>query len=326
MKTKLLYVLTCSEKDIYAQQAYISMFSARRHNKDIKITLLTDTLSHSYLNENLKFVLDATDEIVVIDLDKNLSGQYRSRLLKTGARKYIDGDFLFIDCDTIVVGELTKADSLTSDIMAVRDSHTNMMRNPYRGMILEHVKKMGFHIQLEDIYYNSGVIYVKDTPRAHKFYDKWSKNYLIGREKGVIMDQPSFAQTNIELDMEVKPLPDVWNCQMRHGLRYLKDALIVHYLCTNKTVGNEQQLFILNDEKYLRSIGDKGELSNEIISALDNPFSGIAECVDCFAGSDIDFMRTGSAKRLKAYYYGSNKFSIGDKIIINFIRLLSRIF
>ena len=41
MKTKILYVLVSSEADVYLEQALVSAYSARRHNPDAVLTLLS---------------------------------------------------------------------------------------------------------------------------------------------------------------------------------------------------------------------------------------------------------------------------------------------
>ena len=46
MRTKLLYVLVSSKDDIYLEQAYVSMYSAKFYMPDCHIVLLTDNISN----------------------------------------------------------------------------------------------------------------------------------------------------------------------------------------------------------------------------------------------------------------------------------------
>ena len=80
------------------------MFSVKYHMPDSHITLLTDkTTEFSFTNNRRKEIVYA-NEIISIDIDaKKYNAQQRSRILKTSARQYIKGDFIFIDSDTIVV-------------------------------------------------------------------------------------------------------------------------------------------------------------------------------------------------------------------------------
>lgn len=303
MKTKLLYVLVCSPADIYADQAYLSMMSAHRHIPDVKITLLADAASLEFLKKEKRHLLQLVSEVVAPELEPSLSGQYRSRLLKTGARDYVRGDYLFVDCDTLVLRDLSAIDSCDGPLLAVRDSHSPFATNPYRGMIESHCRKLGFRPGEEQTYFNSGVFYVADTPEAHEFYRLWRRLYIEGRGKGVFMDQPSFAKANAGTGYMVRELPDVWNCQLKHGIRYLKDAQVLHYLCTNKSEGNEVPLFRLNDEAAFHGIGAAGEVPDSIAELMEDPFKGIAECVDCVAGGDMEFLSRRMTRLHRELYY-----------------------
>lgn len=292
MKTKLLYIIISEEKDIYLEQGYVSMFSAKMQMPECHITLLTDVKTSETFKGIRKEETKYVDEIVAIDLDPNLPAQKRSRLLKTNARNYIDGDFLFIDCDTIVEKDLSSIDNNNSLLGACWDSHSDFAHNPYRKYCIKHVKEFGIDISNEKVYFNSGVLLVKDNEYTRQFYQRWNENYLKGYEKGVSMDQPSLEVTNIEFDYPIQKLEPEWNCELKHGIRYLKDAYIVHYLCTNPSRSNDRQLFLLNEKDVFLMIKDSGEIPPEIIEVIKDPFKGLAELTHCFAGKEIDFFST----------------------------------
>ncbi len=293
MKTKIVYVLVSSDKDIYLEQAYISMSSLKHHMPDAHITLLTDKLTETSFTGIRKKEVELADEIVVVDLDgKKLTAQQRSRQLKTSVRNHIKGDFLFVDCDTVITQPLDEIDNTDAIIAACRDTHSEFLNNPYRNLCLRHGHLLGWPIDSEKDYFNSGVIYVKDTPEAHEFYNRWNENLNKGYSSKVFMDQPSFAKTNYEMGHIVKHLPDVWNCELKHGIRYLKDAKIVHYLSTSPSRYQDKQLFLLNERDALMEVKVTGMISDEIKSIMDDPFVGLAETTQCFAGDDLFFFRT----------------------------------
>lgn len=291
MKTKIVYVLVSSDRDIYLEQAYISISSLRHHmGREVSVTVLMDQQTHSNLNERRKKMLDEVDEILAVDLPDSYSPQNRSRVLKTSSRKYIKGDFLFIDCDTIITKRLDDIDDIKADIAACYDSHSMFIDNPYRQMCIEHCKVLGIDINEEKTYFNSGVIYVKDNENARRFFDLWNENWSKGRLKGINMDQPAFAKTNIELNHIVSRLPDVWNCEFIHGIRFLKDAKIVHYLCTNSSTQKES--FILRNRSILNTVKETGIVSPEIEACFTDPFKGIPDLTTIVAGNAVYFMRT----------------------------------
>lgn len=302
MKTKLLYVLVSTDADIYLEQAYISMYSAKYYMPQCHIALLTDKLTNDSLTGIRSKEISLADEVIVVDLDPSFTPQKRSRLLKTGAREYVKGDYLFIDCDTIIVRDLSSIDVFKYAIGACRDTHSYFPDNPYRDMCIKDVSKLGIDISEEKVYFNSGVIYVKDIPRTHKFYAEWKRNYELGYEKGVSMDQPSLALTNIDSDYLISEMPDTWNCELKHGIKYLKDAFIVHYLCTNASINNDKQFFLLNDREVLAEVKRTGQITESIKSVVCDPFEGIAELTHCFAGKDVGFFQTN------VYTYFSNRY------------------
>lgn len=303
MRTKILYVLVSSGKDFYLEQAYVSMFSAKYHNPGCHIVLLCDTLTQESFVGKRKEMAALADEIVAVDLDKSLSGQKRSRLLKTSARLHVDGDYIFIDTDTVIARPLDEIDNVTFEMAACKDTHAaDFADNPYRPMCLEHATMLGIDISEEKTYFNSGVIYVKDCPATRTFFETWNRNYLIGFDKGVSMDQPTFCQTNIELGHPVKVLSDFWNCELKHGIKFLKDAFIVHYLCTNK-IDTGVPLFIMHSPKVMQEIRESDSMPQKVVDAVRDPFTGLADITHCYAGTDVDFTFEPAVLWFRDLYY-----------------------
>lgn len=325
MKTKILYVLVSTPKDIYLEQAYVSISSLRHHcGKDVHIVVLMDTITESTLNHERNKMLGDVDEIISVELPIELSAQNRSRILKTSARKHVKGDFLFIDCDTIITKPLDSIDDMTADIAACYDSHCKFKDNPYREMCIDHCRKLGIDITGEEKYYNSGVIYVKDTPAAHDFYERWNKNWLKGREVGVNMDQPAFNKTNIELGYKIHTLGDVWNCEIIHGVRFLKDAKIVHYLCTNLTSGKGEEIFIMRDMSVLDDIKNAREIPLEVKECFEDPFKGIPPLTTLVSGKNNAILRTSLYQYLSAHY-NSKIFNMLDRFVKNMNKAKSKL-
>lgn len=272
MRTIIVYVLVSTDKDIYLEQAYISMLSVRHNSPGSKIILLTDCITAETFKGFRKEMANVADNIITVNLPSEYSGMERSRMLKTSVRKHVSGDLLFIDCDTVVTRPLDDIDNCQFNIAACRDTHSNFIENPYRELCVKHAKILQWPIEEEKTYFNSGVIYVKDTPETHDFYESWNRNWMIGREKRVYMDQPSFALTNYQSDHIVKVLDDHYNCELKHGARYLHNPYIIHYLCTNT---NSSPLFILNDKHKLEEIKRTKTLPPDIEAVISNPYSGI---------------------------------------------------
>lgn len=318
MKTKILYVLVSTENDIYLEQAYLSLYSLRRIMKDAHVVMVMDRLTEESLTGNRKKILEYISEVVVIDLPADLTGQRRSRILKTSCREYISGDYLFIDCDTIIEKPLEGIDDIPYELAACRDTHSSFMENPYREMCLKDCRRLGYDASNEDTYFNSGVILAKDTPMVRHFYKEWHKNWKAGTEKKVNMDQPSFALTNHELGYVIKPLSDIWNCQVIHGVRYLNDAKILHYLCTSSTKKGEEQAYILRDRALFDEIKESFEIPRRVEEIMSEPLKGFPDKVVVLAGSSMQLSNT------YAFTYFRNIFGSGlFKIWNGFFHILT---
>lgn len=251
MKTKLVYVLTCSPEGTYIEQALMSIWSAKYHNPGAHIVLITDDMTNSLLSGTRGEVLSYISEKIVVSFsDKDSSMMYRSRWLKTNVRSIVEGDYLFIDCDTIITSDLSKIDKMTSAIALSRDENINLSdASPLVVQpIVDKCSLIGIDIMKEICYYNSGVMYVKDVPETHDLYDLWHTTWENGLELGVTVDQPSFAKANIECGRIVDLLDDKWNTivcsqvntiydsyilHFWHGVSFLYNSAVTSYLCNN---------------------------------------------------------------------------------------------
>ena len=315
MKTKLLYILVSSKADVYLEQAYVSATSARLRNPEAFITLLTDTATEESFGT--RGAQDAAfraifDEVVVAPLDPSLPAMKRSRLLKTGMREYVKGDFLFIDADTVVARPLDDIDAVDASLAACRDLHASFLEHPHRRATINMCKRLGFDVSGSENYFNSGMLLVKDTPENHSFFELWQKNYLNGESAGIKPDQPSFAQTDAAMGFPVKQLPGEWNCQVQNGIRYLKNAYILHYMVTNISSGQEDKLYSLNAKELLLRVRNEGLGPVEDIIA--DPMKGYAPSVRVFAGEDLYFFQSRRYKWLRRKFRGG-KFSIHEWLL-----------
>lgn len=323
-KLQLVYALVSSEKDIYLEQAYVSMYSARYYNPDARIIVVVDELTNASFVGRRKEETRYADDIIVVKVPTNLNGQRRSRILKTSIRKYVKGDFLFIDCDTIVVKSLVDILEFDADLAACYDSHcADIKEDPYYPNIRKNALIVGTPIDDEEHYFNSGVIWVRDVPSAHKFYEMWNNMLAECVKKNLFHDQPSFKYTDYKLGHIVKPLPDVWNVELKHGIKFLKDSKIVHYLCTNKSNNRGRQFFIMNDYSVLDEIKHTGVIPRDVMETIKDPFYGISPLSHCFAGEDVYFFST-QLFRAARFMYGSKYFKCLNYLASKYLKVAQK--
>lgn len=266
MKTKLVYVLTCAPEATYIEQALISIWSARYHHPDAHIVLLVDDLTNELLVGKRAEVLEYVTEKVLIPFeDANASMMFRSRWIKTQVRQLVKGDLLFIDCDTIVNKSLEEIDEVKAEAAAVPESNlpiADFHPSLYQSME-ENAKKIGWDIAGEEYYYSSGVIYVKDTPMAHKMFQLWHQYWIQGGRIGINIDQPSLAKANIHCGHLIERIDNKWNCIMFTYPRWAKNAYILHYAAYR----NMSFLFSKRVLKYIREYGLTDYLQSYIIDS-----------------------------------------------------------
>jgi len=266
MKTKLVYILVSDTSDFYYEQTLLSATSARMWNPDAEIIVVVDDKTNATLVDSRTALSDIISNKIVVDFPDNITPKQRSRFLKTSLRKHIEGDFLYIDSDTVVCQSLQDADNLTIEMGAVPDSHSGASPDE---TVLQRIALLGGNYQDGDLYYNSGVMYVKDTPRTHLFFEEWYNIYEQGLKKKLDFDQPSLFICNQKMKL-INTIDGEFNCQIfTGGLPYLGYAKIIHAFNTysfNAYFGGS--IFVFSDTSYLKEIKQKGRLDEKDLKLM----------------------------------------------------------
>lgn len=261
MKTKLVYVLTCAPEATYIEQALMAVWSARHWNPDAHIVLLTDNLTNELLVGKRGELLNYISEKIVIPFDDDKNMHYRSRWIKTSVRQLIQGDFLFVDCDTICCKSLSSVDDFTCEIGAVGDNNTPFQLDRYKKDTEKIVMKINCDISKEQYYFSSGVVYCKDTENVHRFYSLWHQYWKEGVvSANISLDQPAMAKADIELNHIIVSLPNEYNNVIYTQNPTLSDSYILH-IC-----GHGPFLFFKSSLKYLQNNGLSSWVSDRILN------------------------------------------------------------
>ncbi|GHV58317.1 hypothetical protein FACS1894182_10030 [Bacteroidia bacterium] len=211
------------------------------------------------------------DEMKVVKFSENTNNHYRSRFLKTTMRKHISGDFLYIDCDTIICEDLSEIETLNILLGAVLDCHVQAKQNRSFLWHQGQDNRLSFcSIGKLNKFFNGGLIYCKDSEISHQFFDKWNELWLYSVSCGINMDQPAFNQTNYLFNDIIYELSGSWNCQIHTagGLPYLHNAKILHYLTTYDYTDFP---FLLSRSEIFEKIKPHGKIPSEIKELLQEP-------------------------------------------------------
>jgi len=264
---KYVYGLVSDETDYYLEQALMSITSLKIRMPDAFISLVIDDITDKTLIGKRKNVLGFVNELKVVNIALQFNKKIRSRWLKTSIRKHIDGNFIFIDCDTVICDDLSHIGNLDCDLGAVLDCH--ILRHGSDAKIIQgNDKILGFSASfVSDKHFNSGVIFCRDTSICHKFFDEWHGLWLSRMKSNIFIDQPSFNQANLNLNNIITEIDGIWNCQIsKGGIVFLCDAKIIHYF----TSLPGKNPYLLADFSLLHKISEIG-IDEEIIKYLSHP-------------------------------------------------------
>ena len=96
------YALSIDGHSVYADLVTISALCVKRIYPASKITILTDDSSVRNFGSALQRLLDVATEMRSVGKFFG-SPRLRSRFVKTQARSQLEGDFLYLDADTVSV-------------------------------------------------------------------------------------------------------------------------------------------------------------------------------------------------------------------------------
>jgi len=284
---KFVYVLTSSVKDYYYEQFLLSLASFRLYNPDAEIAVLTDEKTNQGLTGRRSGYAQFVSETKVIKTPENYSQKEASRWIKTSINNYISGDFLFIDCDTIITEKLVPSFPPDICIGCVLDTHVTLDNHHLRDYFKKEVEKANFKNPFtKNTYFNSGIIFYRDNPRSKEFFEKWHELWIESNKNGVSVDQPSFNQADCDLNNVITELSGEWNCQISHnGLNYLHNAKIIHYYATSLLLLASP--YKLASAQVLSSIKETGKISNEITELLHIPLAAFEDNTRIVSGKYI---------------------------------------
>jgi len=272
---KYLYVLTSSgEKDHYYEQFFLSITSLKKVMPNAYVVLLTDDKTEKTLTGKRNGFREMISEFKNVSFPDELTMHARSRWLKTTMRKQVTGNFLYLDCDTIIVDDLSDIEESAEDIGAVLDYHTLISSSCastqnwcfYSDTVLNFSSS-----KMTDKRYNGGILYCKDNEIGHEFFEKWHELWLFSISKGIKQDQPSLNQTNYLMNEVIKELSGVWNCQIAGigAIKYLYNSKIIHYWGANEV--NIDYPYLLAKSSIFQYIKETGGISEEISFMLKEP-------------------------------------------------------
>lgn len=233
MKTKIVYVVASLNDDIYMEQAIVSAWSARYYNPDCQIEMVCDQDTFSTLGSEIRSQYKTLfNNIHVREFLPEQSMMERSRWMKTTLREIIEGDFLYLDTDTVVCADLSYVDDYDFNLGMVLDCNCEFPQTLVYDWVVPTMKEIyGMDVSKETQYYNGGVAFVKDCPMTRDFYRYWNEQWVYSLHHFRKMkDQQPLMKTNLDMGYVITELPGDLNCLVAESIQYLHTAHIVHFV------------------------------------------------------------------------------------------------
>lgn len=268
-----VYDVISDGNDVYYEMAWASAWSLKKFNPEAYVLILTDEATISKLGYDVrKKSARVIDELRTVVFDGQYTNKEKSRWIKTNLRCLVDGDFLFIDTDTIITGCLSQLqDVQCPNIGMVLDNNCHSSEiSSYPIFFNMYVKPLRLifgdtYCQNTDVY-NSGIILVKDTPEAAEFFNSWHANWKISNSKGEPRDQLSLVKAVQDMPSVVTELPGIYNCQIRNSIKFFYDALIIHTF-SSQSKNNISPIF---DNGIYWEIKEFGDITERVKYILEN--------------------------------------------------------
>jgi len=196
MSAGVMYIASGEE---YVSEAITSAESVRKHMPDVDIALVTDDDIRSTAFDDILDLNDAYPSFGISTIKPNLSPYDRT---------------LFLDSDTYVTEPV-------DDLFGILDDHhMAFTQSPGRLSVKG----------LPDpwVEFNTGVIAYRSSSETDAFFSRWQDLHEESLDAGVERNQPSFARTVYESDIDYFVLPREYNCRIPRFGYLAHDAKIVH--------------------------------------------------------------------------------------------------
>lgn len=272
-----VYVLVSGKNDLYYEQALMSTYSLRNLMPDANVILLVDDKTEDSINsEVLKRgeIKKYVTKMISVNFDEKVSNVERSRLIKTSIPEYVDDDFLYIDCDTIIAEELSEIEKIPYKTAGILDGHVMLDEHIHKKYFLERDKKLGFHgTQAANCNINGGVIFARKSEESENLFKAWNEAWKYSAyKKHDFHDQSALNEANYRTGLKMQLLDGKWNCQPSHGgLAFLKDAKIIHYYSSEFSGKNYIPYYKLADKELQNRIKAEGKIPDEIKKMIEDP-------------------------------------------------------
>jgi hypothetical protein len=217
----------------YQLAARAAMMSVRHFHPQTPIVCLCDPPTTAAIADTPEVWSGLLDHVIPCP-DATGGPTHRSRFIKTSLRQRLTGPCVFLDCDTFLLQDIGDLLACDGDLGVTADAYftTNPGGFPAwaRPLYDEHGWTPGLR------YFNTGVMFIADTPRCHQLFDTWHQRYEEALTSGMLVDQPAFNAAIQDVKPKVVEFPETFNFTCGREPRQVPDAArLIHVFQSNRT-------------------------------------------------------------------------------------------
>ena len=157
--------------------------------------------------------------------------------------------------------DIPNIDDVETDVAMVADANNLYQHLP---CAVEFCQNAGFSLNSQMPYFNSGVVYAKDSTDAGQLFSLWHQYWQKSVEKGIPLDQPALCRANIDLGQPILELSEIWNAQNGHfDTGNSRNVKIFHHFNIFRKKCKKEMVF-----EHIRNNGTRA-----LTNLINNPFT-----------------------------------------------------
>lgn len=270
MKTPVLYVLTSTDNDLYLEELWVSLYSLHHFNKEVVAKVLSDSDTVERIKAKPELAKMIT-ELLPINVPQEYPSKEKSRYIKTNIRNLVQGDFLFIDTDTVICAPLDEIDSLpVKNIGMVPELHGPFREHLTYKFTVADTKRI-FDVDASDspYWFNSGCMLVRDNDFTREFFGKWQENWKYSAfQKGNSSDQRALLKTDHDYGYIIESIPDVYNAQIAMSIKWFYEAKIIHFWHFRKYFTPNMDFSPFLSHQIYKRLKEQGKITDDIARTI----------------------------------------------------------
>src|SRR5438552_15470729 len=223
----ICFVVAAKDLGLHADMAAVAALAVRRLHPRARIVVATDEPTAQAIERRGNALREIASDVIVYVTGNN-DRRISSRHIKTVLRQLVKGEYLYLDSDAIAVQPLDRGWPEGGDLALARDWNPGGISADELPQVAMLRAELGWHFQSER-YFNGGVIFVRDTPAAHAFYEEWHRRWQQALSLGIRQDQPSLNSAIAAGVATVAILPDRDNWATESTAMLRGRARIFHF-------------------------------------------------------------------------------------------------